>query len=78
MTIYAVSKYLIIVDEIGNLNWSALTKEDLIAVASAYYYFSIQFREALLAACQLYPTDRKLSELHKESATLTICLLFLA
>ena len=35
------------------------------AVASAYYYFSIQFREALLAACQLYSTDRKLIELHQ-------------
>lgn len=65
MTIHTVNRYRRIVDEISNLNWSALTKEDLMAVASAYYYFSIQFREGLLAACQLYPTDRKLIELHQ-------------
>jgi hypothetical protein len=52
-----------VVDAICALNWTALSREDLTAVASAYYYFSIQFRENLEIACQLHPEDEKLQEL---------------
>jgi hypothetical protein len=52
-----------IVDAICALNWTALGREDLAAVAAAYYYFSIQFRENLEIACQLYPGDEKLQQL---------------
>ena len=65
MTIHVANQYNRVVDNIGNLNWVLLTKKDLMAVACAYYYFSVQFREALLTACELYPLDRKLIELRE-------------
>jgi hypothetical protein len=52
-----------VIDSICALNWTALSQEDLTDVATAYYYFSIQFRENLEIACQLYPHDDKLLEL---------------
>ncbi len=52
-----------VVDAICALNWTALSREDLTAVATAYYYFSIQFRENLEIARQLHPDDQKLQQL---------------
>ena len=52
-----------VVDAICALKWSALSRDDLAAAAAAYYYFSIQFRENLEIACQLYPGDEKLQQL---------------
>ena len=52
-----------VVDAICALNWTALGREDLTAIAATYYYFSIQFRENLEIACQLYPDDEKLQQL---------------
>ncbi|HUZ33175.1 MAG TPA: hypothetical protein VMV19_13895 [Xanthobacteraceae bacterium] len=52
-----------IVDEICDLNWRALDRENLAAVAAVYYYFSVQFRETLEIACRLYPSDKLLQEL---------------
>ena len=52
-----------LVDAICALNWSALSREDLIDTATAYYYFSVQFRENLKIACELYPDDEKLRQL---------------
>jgi hypothetical protein len=59
-----------VVDSICALNWTALSREDLTDVATAYYYFSIQFRENLEIACKMYPEDDKLQELqHGECNT---------
>ena len=57
--------YQRIIDDICNLNWTALSQEDLICVASAHYYFSVQFRECLEIARQLYPEDPRLLELDR-------------
>ena len=53
------------VADICNLNWPGLTAESLINVAWAYYYFSIQFRENLAIARQLFPDDEQLQELDR-------------
>jgi hypothetical protein len=60
-----VDRYQSVIDEIGDLNWSALTRTDLMAVCCAYSYFSVQFVEAVHIACELYPADRKLIELRE-------------
>jgi hypothetical protein len=57
--------YQRVIDDICHLDWSNLTEEDLIGVAWVYYYFSIQFRESLEIACQLYPADQQLRELDR-------------
>lgn len=54
-----------IIDEIESLNWPALTRDELMAACAAYYYFSVQFVEAVDIACELYPSDPKLIELRK-------------
>lgn len=43
--------------QICGLNWSSLDREGNTAVAWAYYYFSIQFRENLMVARRLFPSD---------------------
>ena len=59
-----------LVRDICNLSWSALGEEDLINIAWAYYHFSIQFRENLEIARDLYPDDRALLQLdHGERET---------
>jgi len=58
--------YVKVIDEICALNWEGLTEADLVGVAWAYYYFSVQFRENLEIACKLYPEDAKLRQLAKE------------
>jgi hypothetical protein len=60
-----------VIDEICNLGWATLTgDDDLIRVAWAYYHFSVQFRECLEIACQLYPDDERLRQLdHGERST---------
>jgi hypothetical protein len=55
-----------VVVEICELRWRNLTGEELVDVAWAYYSFSIQFRENLEIACQLYPDDLKLRQLKLE------------
>ena len=54
------------IDEICELDWQGLTSQDMISVAWAYYYFSIQFRENLKIARALYPDDEKLKHLERE------------
>jgi hypothetical protein len=54
-----------VVDEICELGWEQLDADEVAQVADAYYYFSIQFRENLEIACQLYPLDEKLQELRE-------------
>lgn len=55
-----------VIDQICDLNWRALTGDDMVSVAWAYYYFSIQFRENLVTARRLYPDDPKLMQLEQE------------
>jgi hypothetical protein len=54
-----------IIDAICGFNWERLTQENLTDVARIYYYFSIQFRENLQIACELYPEDENLRELEE-------------
>lgn len=54
-----------VVDDICGLNWIETSEEDLISVAWAYYYFSMQFRECLEVARKLYPDDERLLELDR-------------
>jgi hypothetical protein len=59
-----------VIDEICNLNWAKLNEEDLIRVAWAYYHFSVQFRECLEIAREMYPDDERLLQLdHGERNT---------
>ena len=55
-----------IVDNICELPWENISSEDILNVALAYYFFSIQFRENLEIACRLFPDDEALKRLHKE------------
>ena len=55
-----------VIDEICHLQWQNLTKEELIDVAWAYHFFSIQFRENLQVARGLYPEDENLRRLERE------------
>ena len=54
-----------VIDEICQLNWNNLTQADLIGVAWVYYHFSVQFRECLEIARNLYPDDQQLLELDR-------------
>lgn len=58
-----VFAYEDVINDICNLNWINLTQEDLINVAWVYYYFSVQFRENLEVARNLYPDDDRLRQL---------------
>jgi hypothetical protein len=58
--------YTLSVDRICDLDWSGITEEEFIDVAWAYYYFSIQFRENLTIACEMFPHDSKLQQLERE------------
>lgn len=58
--------YLAIVDRICDMQWSILTEDEILRVAQAYHYFSVQFRENLDIACRLYPDDADLKSLHVE------------
>ena len=53
------------IKNICNLNWNKLTSDELIGVAWAYYYFSVQFRENLEIALRLFPEDSKLQDLDR-------------
>ncbi len=58
--------YRQVINEICDLKWSKLTTDDMVSVAWGYYYFSIQFRENLEIARELYPDDAKLQRLEQE------------
>jgi hypothetical protein len=59
-------QYQTVIDEICELSWSNLRQPNLLNVAFAYYFFSVQFRENLEIACDLYPHDVKLQQLKLE------------
>jgi hypothetical protein len=54
-----------VVEAICALNWRDLSLDQMIDVAWAYYYFSVQFRENLAAARELLPDDEQLEELDR-------------
>lgn len=58
--------YHAIIAAICGLDWAGLDRADMSAVAWAYYYFSIQFRENLQVAHRLYPDDPALGLLLRE------------
>jgi hypothetical protein len=58
-------RYPRVIDEIASLNWSDLTRDELMAACAAYSYFSVQFVDAVHIACELYPSDAKLIELRR-------------
>jgi len=55
--------YEAVIDAICGMCWDALDNDEIMRVAKAYYYFSIQFRENLELACAQHPADAKLAEL---------------
>jgi len=59
-------EYERVIDDICGLEWAKLTEDEAIDVAWAYYFFSIQFRENLLIARELYPEDENLERLERE------------
>lgn len=52
-----------VIDEICRMRWEVLDSREVMQVAKAYYYFSIQFRENLEIACRLRPGDALLHKL---------------
>jgi hypothetical protein len=52
-----------VIDGICRMAWDELNNDEIMRVAKAYYYFSIQFRENLEIACARHPGDDKLAEL---------------
>jgi hypothetical protein len=55
-----------VIEEICNFDWAALTTTELTAVAWAYYYFSVQFRENLEVMHREHPTDPMVQMLVRE------------
>jgi hypothetical protein len=55
-----------VIDRICNLPWETISEDEVLRVALAYYYFSIQFRENLEVTCRLHPGDARLALLHRE------------
>jgi len=58
--------YHSVIDDICDMAWTTLDVTELSAVAWAYYYFSVQFRENLQIALRLYPADAQLIALARE------------
>jgi hypothetical protein len=54
-----------VIDSICRMAWADLDGDEIVRVAKAYYYFSIQFRENLEIACSRRPDDPLLAELRK-------------
>jgi hypothetical protein len=57
--------YAGVIRDICDLNWSLIDEVELTRVAWAYYHFSVQFRENLEIARDLYPHDDRLLELDR-------------
>ncbi len=65
MNLLTICRYEHVIDDICGLKWASLSRDELVAVAWAYYYFSVQFRENLELACDLDPADENLAKLHE-------------
>jgi hypothetical protein len=53
-----------VVDSICRMPWDELSGDEMMRIAKAYYYFSIQFRENLEIACARHPHGAQLAELY--------------
>jgi hypothetical protein len=60
------SGYKPLIEEVCGFDWDSLDQSQLSAVAWAYYYFSVQFRENLEIAFRLHPDDEQLRSLVRE------------
>src|SRR5271165_638521 len=60
-----ITRYPNVIAEIEDLNWTELSREELMAACAAYYYFSVQFVQAVDIACALYPADSSLITLRQ-------------
>jgi len=58
--------YKNIVQEIDGLGWENLNPDEVVRAVWAYYFFSIQFRENMFTACELFPEDEALQRLKRE------------
>ena len=65
MNVQITNRYQRVIDEISNLNWRGLQREELMIACRAYYYFSKQFVDAVDIACDLYPSDQNLISLRE-------------
>src|ERR1700733_9222570 len=54
-----------VIDGICRMAWDQLDGDEVMRVAKAYHYFSIQFRENLEIARDRHPHDAKLAELYE-------------
>jgi hypothetical protein len=61
----SANAYTDVIRQICELNWRSIDQNELIDVAWAYYYFSVQFRKNLELALALYPNDDRLRELDR-------------
>jgi hypothetical protein len=52
-----------VIDGICRMAWDQLDGDEVMRVATAYYFFSVQFRESLEVARDRHPDDKKLGEL---------------
>jgi len=55
-----------VVNQICWMPWEKISNHDVLKIAKAYYYFSVQFRENLAIACVLHPQDANLRKLYQE------------
>jgi hypothetical protein len=55
-----------VINQICRMPWEKISNHEVLKVAKAYYYFSVQFRENLAIACLLSPRDENLRKLYKE------------
>jgi hypothetical protein len=52
-----------VIESICRMAWEDLNSDEVMRIATAYYFFSVQFRENLEVARDRYPDDSKLAEL---------------
>jgi hypothetical protein len=55
-----------IIEQICRMPWERISNHEVLKIAKAYYYFSVQFRENLAIACLLHPRDANLRKLYQE------------
>ena len=65
MSVARRQAYHSVIEAITDLDWDGLDEQGCLDVAFAYYFFSIQFRENLVAARMLHPADEQLQELEQ-------------
>src|SRR6202046_2353790 len=65
MNVQITNRYKRVIDEVSNLNWLGLDRNELQAACRAYFYFSKQFVDAVHIACDLYPSDQNLISLRE-------------